>query len=62
MDFSKYICWLCLVLIWACFVVWEIQIQQWITINPVIVVRYDLMLLPLLVVVSFYVLYITLKK
>ncbi|MEM8845995.1 MAG: hypothetical protein AAGD17_02725 [Bacteroidota bacterium] len=62
MDLSKYISWLCLAVIWACFVVWEIQIQSWLQINPSLVVRYDLMLLPLLVVVSFYVVYVTLKK
>ncbi|WP_299000968.1 hypothetical protein ACOKFD_18970 [Flagellimonas sp. S174] len=62
MDLSKYISWLCLAVIWGCFVMWEIQIQSWLQINPSLVVRYDLMLLPLLVVVSFYVIYVTLKK
>ncbi|MEM0933744.1 MAG: hypothetical protein AAF575_02050 [Bacteroidota bacterium] len=62
MDLSKYVSWLCLAIIWVCFVLWEIQIQSWLQINPSFVVRYDLMLLPLLMVVSFYVVYVTLKK
>nr|WP_299345262.1 hypothetical protein [Allomuricauda sp.] len=62
MDFFKYVCWVCLVIIWSCFILWEVQIQAWLEINPAFVVRYDLMLLPLLLVVSFYVLYVTLKK
>lgn len=62
MDYTKYVSWVLLALIWGCFITWEIQIQEWLDINPALVMRYDLILLPLLIVVSFFVLYLTLKK
>ncbi len=61
MDSNKYLT-LFLLLLWNCFMAWEYTIQN--TLNHVQypIVRYDLLILPILVFFTGYVVYVLIKK
>lgn len=53
--------WIFLCIIWCLFLVWEFQLQRLPSLDESYEIRYDLMVLPLLLAITGYVLYSQLK-
>ncbi|PCJ96985.1 MAG: hypothetical protein COA50_06770 [Flavobacteriaceae bacterium] len=59
---NKYLC-LFLLIIWSTFIVWEIQVREWLSYETEFIFRADLVIiLPILILLSLYVTYIIMNQ
>ncbi len=57
MQSSNKTLWIFLVVLWSSFAVWEYQVQQWMLSQSDYMVRYDLIILPILSLFTIYAIY-----